>query len=201
MKIDEIKHNFAVNIVKLRKSKNLNQIQLGEALHYSSKAVSKWENEETIPDIDTLSEIAEFFDITVDDLISGGNVIKESHKKRNVFFITLSSALLPYFIATIVFVILHVSGVPFDYSAFPCGAIASGITLIVLTRIWYRKLFVCLSSIFTIIAVGMTVMVYLQFAYWWLVLIVMGALIILTSVFFLIHIPSQDKSLDRKSVV
>lgn len=198
MKIDEIKHNFAVNIAKLRKSKNLNQIQLGDELHYSSKAISKWENEETIPDIDTLSEIAEYFDITVDDLISNGNVVKESHKKRNVFFITLSSALLPYFIATIIYVIFHVQGIAFDYSVFPCGAIASGITLIVLTRIWYRKLFVYLSSIFTIIASGLTVMIYLEFTYWWLVLIVMGALIVLTSIFFLIHIPSQDKSLRKK---
>ena len=198
MKIDEIKRNFALNIAKLRKSKNLNQIELGEAIHYSSKAISKWENEETIPDIDTLSEIAEYFNVTVDDLISGGNILKESHKKRNVFFITLSSALLPFFLATIVFVVLHVNHIKMDYMCYPIAAVASGVTLIVLTRIWYPKLLVYFSSMFTTLAAGLTVLLFLEFAYWWLVLIVTGALCILLSVFFAIHIPSQEKSLRKK---
>lgn len=197
MKIDEIKHNFAVNIAKLRKSKNLNQIELGKEIHYSSKAVSKWENEETIPDIDTLSEIAEYFDVTVDDLVSSRNIIKESHKRRNVFFITLSSALLPFFIATLIFVILHVNGVAMDYMAYPIAWIASSITLIVLTRIWYPKLLVYFSSVLTILASGLTILLFLQLAYWWLVLIVTGAMIILISVFFAIHIPSQERSLRK----
>lgn len=197
MKIDEIKHNFAVNIAKLRKSKNLNQIELGKEIHYSSKAVSKWENEETIPDIDTLSEIAEYFDVTVDDLISNRNILKESHKRRNVFFITLSSALLPFFIATLIFVILHVNGVAMDYMAYPIAWIASSITLIVLTRIWYPKLLVYFSSVLTILASGLTILLFLQLAYWWLVFIVTGAMIILISVFFAIHIPSQERSLRK----
>lgn len=195
MKIEEIKHNFAINIVKLRKSRNLNQIELGNALHYSSKAVSKWENEETIPDIDTLSEIAEFFNVTVNDLISNKNVVAVSHKKRNHFFITLSSVILPFVIALIVFIILHVNHIKFDYMAFPVAAVTSGVTAIVLTRLWFKKIFVYLSVMFTILMAGLCTLLFLEFTYWWLVLALTGGLCVFMSVFFAIHIPSQEKSL------
>ena len=54
MKKEEIKINFSKNLYALRKSKSLSQAQLAEALNYTHKAVSKWENKETMPDIVTL---------------------------------------------------------------------------------------------------------------------------------------------------
>ena len=67
---ETIKTNFARNVRDLRLSRGLNQIQLGEKIHYSSKAISKWENGDVLPDVVTLNMIADYFDITVDDLIS-----------------------------------------------------------------------------------------------------------------------------------
>lgn len=199
MKIEEIKHNFATNIIKLRKSKNINQIEFGKAIHYSSKAISKWENEETIPDIDTLSEIAQYFNVSVDDLISNKNIVKESHRNRNIFFITLSSGLLPYFIALIVYIILHINKIEFDYAAFSIAGVISGITLIVLTRIFYPKYLVYLSTIFTVLMAGLTSLLFTRFdQHWWLILVVTIGLCLLLSAFFAIHIPSQDKSLRKK---
>ena len=84
MKEEEIKINFSKNLYALRKSKSLSQAQLAEALNYTHKAVSKWENKETMPDIVTLSSIAEYFDITVDDLINSHDAVKKSQKKRNI---------------------------------------------------------------------------------------------------------------------
>ena len=66
MKEEEIRINFSKNLYALRKSKNLSQAQLAEDLNYTYKAVSKWENKDTIPDIVTLSAIASYFDITVE---------------------------------------------------------------------------------------------------------------------------------------
>ena len=67
---NEIKHHFAKNVRELRISRGLNQIQLGEDLHYTSKAISKWENEDVLPDIVTLTMIAEYFNIKEGQFIS-----------------------------------------------------------------------------------------------------------------------------------
>ena len=64
------------NIAELRKNSGMTQEQLAEMLGVSSQAVSKWENEVTMPDIMLLPVIAGCFDITVDELF-GGKKTKE----------------------------------------------------------------------------------------------------------------------------
>ena len=96
----EIKHHFAKNIKELRISRHLNQIQLAEKINYTSKAISKWENEDVLPDIVTLNMLAEFFNVTVDDLISNKSAVKKSHKKTNRILITISACLLSFVIAS-----------------------------------------------------------------------------------------------------
>lgn len=64
------------NIAELRKNSGMTQEQLAEMLGVSSQAVSKWENEVTMPDIMLLPVIAGCFDITVDELY-GGKKTKE----------------------------------------------------------------------------------------------------------------------------
>ncbi len=68
------------NIAELRKSSGMTQEQLAETLGVSSQAVSKWENEVTMPDIMLLPVIAGCFDITVDELYGG----KKTKEKRQV---------------------------------------------------------------------------------------------------------------------
>ena len=55
-------------IAELRKEKNMTQEALAAALNVSSQAISKWENNATMPDISLLPRIADAFDVTVDDL-------------------------------------------------------------------------------------------------------------------------------------
>ena len=54
----------------LRVKKGVTQETLAEALLVSSQAVSKWENEQSAPDIQLLPEIAVYFGVTVDELFS-----------------------------------------------------------------------------------------------------------------------------------
>lgn len=56
-------------ILKLRKSLNLSQDGLAEKLSVTRQAVSRWENGDTIPSIDTLKLIAETFNVSVDHLL------------------------------------------------------------------------------------------------------------------------------------
>ncbi len=56
------------NIKRLRMSKGDTQEQLAEKLNISSQAVSKWENDATLPDISLIPHISDYFGITIDEL-------------------------------------------------------------------------------------------------------------------------------------
>lgn len=61
--------SFADNLKYLRKNFNLNQGALAEALNVSVKTVSHWETSYTEPSISQLIAIADFFQISLDDLV------------------------------------------------------------------------------------------------------------------------------------
>ena len=56
-------------ISQYRKSKGLTQDKLAEQLGVTAQAVSKWENDQSCPDITMLPKLAEIFDITTDELL------------------------------------------------------------------------------------------------------------------------------------
>lgn len=61
--------NLSEKIKALRKEKGISQEKLADYLGVSFQAVSKWENDNTYPDISLLPEISRFFGITVDELL------------------------------------------------------------------------------------------------------------------------------------
>ena len=58
-------------IAHLRKEKGLTQEELAQHMGISPQAVSKWENDQTCPDISALPKLARLFDVTVDELLEG----------------------------------------------------------------------------------------------------------------------------------
>ena len=62
---------FAEKLQQLRKQKGLTQEELAGALFVSRTAVSKWESGRGYPNLDSLKAIADFFSVTVDQLLSG----------------------------------------------------------------------------------------------------------------------------------
>lgn len=60
---------IAENLVYYRREKGLTQAALAETLNYSDKSVSKWERGEGVPDITVLCRLAEYYGITVNDLL------------------------------------------------------------------------------------------------------------------------------------
>ena len=58
-------------IALLRKEKNLTQEELAQRMGVSPQAVSKWENNQTCPDISALPGLAKLLGVTVDELLSG----------------------------------------------------------------------------------------------------------------------------------
>lgn len=61
--------NIANNIARLRHDKKITQEQLAEFIGVTKASVSKWENNQSMPDITILPQLATFFDITIDELI------------------------------------------------------------------------------------------------------------------------------------
>ena len=66
---------FHEKLQELRKQKNLTQEELSEILFVSRTAISKWESGRGYPSIDSLKAIAEFFGVTIDELLSNRELI------------------------------------------------------------------------------------------------------------------------------
>ena len=60
---------FAQNIKSLRLEKNLTQPELAQALHVSKGMISFWENGKYEPTATNIIIVAEFFNISIDDLL------------------------------------------------------------------------------------------------------------------------------------
>ncbi len=58
-------------IAQLRKEKGLTQEDLAGMMEVSAQAVSKWENDQTCPDITSLPKLAKILGVSVDELLSG----------------------------------------------------------------------------------------------------------------------------------
>ena len=58
-------------ICALRKAKGMKQEELAQRLDISGQAVSKWENDQTYPDISMLPRLAEIFGTTTDYILTG----------------------------------------------------------------------------------------------------------------------------------
>lgn len=73
-------------IIKLRKEKGLSQEEFGNEINVSRQAVSKWENDESKPDIDKIQEIVKKFNVTyeylLDDEVKNIEQISEPNKKH-----------------------------------------------------------------------------------------------------------------------
>ncbi len=74
-------NNFSNQIKKLRASKNLTQEQMANKLNISRQAVSNWENDRNLPDIEMLIAISKTFNISLDELILGENEMNNMTKK------------------------------------------------------------------------------------------------------------------------
>ena len=71
------------NIARFRKEKGITQEQLSEICGVTPQAVSKWENDNSCPDVTLLKTIARAFGISVDELLDDGQgaVTKLSESK------------------------------------------------------------------------------------------------------------------------
>ena len=148
MDAEKLKDLIGKNIASYRKQAGLTQAGLAEKLNYSDKAVSKWERGESIPDVITLAQLADLFEVTVNELVADPNILPEGtpgnlekamtqvsekalKRKANKNTILGLSSILVWFLALLAFVLLSTFPVTEKYCfllffyAIPANAIVA----------------------------------------------------------------------------
>lgn len=139
--MEDLKDVVAKNLTELRTRAGFTQLELAEKINYTDKAVSKWERGEALPDLRVLVKIAEIYNITVDDIVSP-HTERRIKPKMNTgtkrLLITLLSAGLVWFIATVIFMIFFFIPATegYAYLVFICAPFVCSIPLIVFSAKW-----------------------------------------------------------------
>ena len=122
--MEDLKKIIGKNIQHLRKDRKLTQNEFANELNYTAKAISKWERGESIPEIETLIKIADFFHVTVDYLLHENSIVHsneyltEDIKDKNKFFTMGLAVSIVWIIAAIVFVYFMQQSNKFIYQVF-----------------------------------------------------------------------------------
>lgn len=152
MNDEKLKIQLGANIASYRKRFRMTQANLAEKINFSDKAVSKWERGESIPDLPTLVQLAELFEVKVDDLLVDPNELPEKSgkveqvmtkavektlkRKADKKAILGLSSLLVWFVALLAFVICTSADVPKSWIAFVYAIPIDCIVMLTLRSAW-----------------------------------------------------------------
>lgn len=214
MNDEKLKKQLGANIAAYRKSMGLTQAGLAEKLNYSDKAVSKWERAESVPDVLTLTQLAELFDVTVNDLlvdpdelpeqtgkveqVMSAAVEKAMKRKANKRIILGLSSLMVWFVALLMFVIFSSLDVPKSWIAFIYALPADAIVRLSLRSAWkdFRKNQWLVSGIMwgTILSIFMTLLLFFDFNFWKVFLLGIPGQLAIFLAFRLKKCPKEDNN-------
>ncbi|MBE6608372.1 MAG: helix-turn-helix transcriptional regulator [Ruminococcaceae bacterium] len=138
---NNIQEILITNLISLRKSKSLTQIELGERINYSDKTISKWENGDSCPNIEAVYKLAKFYDVSIDDLLSEDfqldkKIVAEKQRNYSKLIISLLAVMTVWVIATIIFVALSLLEIAHAWMIFIIAIPASAIVALVFNSIW-----------------------------------------------------------------
>lgn len=172
-----IKEIIASNLQSLRKQKRLTQLEVGEAVHYSDKAVSRWEKGESLPDVETLQSLAEFFGVKTaylfEEHITTPIFPVESRQQAINKVISISlSVLIVWLIALFVFLYLGSYNDVYCWQLFVWAVPTSTLVLQYFNKIWGKKKYSPILS--SILIWSFIASVYCQFIHYnlWLIFFV-----------------------------
>lgn len=131
---------LAKNLAHYRRQSGLTQSELSERINYSDKSVSKWERGEGMPDVYVLTQLADIFGITINDLLADTPKPLPSNRSRQHVVIVLLSVGLVWLCATIAyfFSMLFAPNAPWNWMAFIVAIPVSAIVLVVFSCMWWK---------------------------------------------------------------
>jgi putative transcriptional regulator len=89
-KIKEELNMFSENLKTLRKEKGFSQEQLATRLNVVRQTISKWEKGLSVPDAETLIQLAEVLDVDVSDLLGKKIEIAEDQNEQDALALELA---------------------------------------------------------------------------------------------------------------
>ncbi len=114
--------DFGTQIKNIRNESGLTQEQFAQQLHVTRQAVSNWENNKNLPDIEMLIEISNVFDVSLDRLIKGEDdmnnmmekVINDGSETKRAKYNMISTIIGTLFLL-LGFLLLFIKGVSVEY--------------------------------------------------------------------------------------
>lgn len=185
--MEEIKDISAIigaNLLKLRKNKKLTQLEIAEKFNYSDKSISKWEKGESLPSIEVLYQLAQFYGVTLNDLTNENENLeiidnKKEEKKIKTstprmfstkLMITLLCVGVVWLLATVLFVVLKLCLTTNFFMTFMWAGVISCIVLIIFNSIWgeMKYLFIILTVLLWLLLASLhiEILLYVEFNIW-----------------------------------
>lgn len=140
--MENLNQIFAENLIKLRKSKKLTQLELSEKLNYSDRNISKWENGTSLPTCDTLKELASFFGVSMDYFFEKHNkvqMLSNEDDSRRLKLIIIGLAMLGALFASVVCFVAFPNFFNVSWLSFVWGVVLCSIIGIIFTSIWFNR--------------------------------------------------------------
>ena len=215
MNDEKLKKQIGANIASYRKRLGLTQAGLAEKLNYSDKAVSKWERGESVPDVLILCQLAELYQITVNELVEDPNVLpgnpgrverameaaveRTLKRKADKRIILGLSSILVWFVALFLFVVLSSFDIPKTWMAFIFAIPANAIVLLSLRSAWhdFRWNRILISTIMwgSLLSLHVALLVFLNLNNWKLFLLgIPGQIAILLWFRLYLKTPKEDNN-------
>jgi len=194
----QLRVNFANRLNDLRRGAGMTQLELAQKLNYSDKSVSKWERAEGVPDLYVVTQIADIFEVSIDDLLSD-KPFRRHFISRNKLLVTFLALSVPWLVATLCNWILGLffENLPLWYLyiyAIPVTAIVA----LVFTCIWWKKIWQFLSVSAIIWSVPTSIFISFNIPKNAFVYIVAAVVQIMAILGFLIKTPKKDKKTNNK---
>lgn len=76
--------NLSDRIQYLRKARGISQEGLADQLGVSRQAVSKWESEQSMPDLDKIISMSDYFAVTTDYLLKGIEPVVQKEEEQSI---------------------------------------------------------------------------------------------------------------------
>lgn len=146
--MESLRKIIGSNLAELRKERKITQLELAEMFGYTDKAISKREKGDTLPDVETLYQLASFYGVTIDYLTNDipleekeiiTNPTKQTNIKANRISIVLLSISLVWMLATICFVWIMVFNSVNYYQVFIYAIPLTAIVLILFNKTWGKR--------------------------------------------------------------
>lgn len=151
--MEDLGQIISTNLIYLRKNAGLTQLEFGEKFNYTDKTVSRWENGSVIPSVEILKQIADFYGVSIDYLVTehksakdfNSTIAKVVNPRKRIIFIALDVTVI-WLIAMTIFVasIFNLGTASIEvnhwWSIFLWAVPLSFLTISFLTYRWFKTI-------------------------------------------------------------